>query len=464
MSRSVFLAASFSILAGACGDNAVPSTEPAPAARVTYWNDIYPVMQNNCNGCHQAGGVAPVTFADFATVKEWGHAIRQRTADRTMPPWGITDDGSCNDFQDSLYLADADIELIGKWVDGGMEEGTPGGVLPIRTVGGLAADAPGVKVVHTPAYTPAPQGPPFAINDEYVCFQVELPRGPGDHFITGSEVLPGNANISHHALFLLVDGPGSSLIPGKSNDQVIAELDALDPRVGWPCFGTAGDGVLHRGLPGGWVPGVGANHLPANTGYRIKPNDRFIVQMHYNMATPGTLGQSDSSEVRVQLADQVEREAQIILSDSFLSSIATPTPAQLEPGKDSVTHSWRLDGATMLSDATGGSVQFSDAMPAIEVYAVQPHMHARGRKMQVSLTQADGSKQCVADVFNWDFHWQRIYHYDGAPLRLAADTQLDVTCDWTTRDATEPVTPGWGTQNEMCLPGLYVSMPVQPSL
>jgi hypothetical protein len=33
-----------------------------------------------------------------------------------------------------------------------------------------------------------------------------------------------------------------------------------------------------------------------------------------------------------------------------------------------------------------------------------------------------------------------------------------VTCDFDTMGATEPVTAGWGTNNEMCLMGLYVVM------
>jgi hypothetical protein len=34
--------------------------------------------------------------------------------------------------------------------------------------------------------------------------------------------------------------------------------------------------------------------------------------------------------------------------------------------------------------------------------------------------------------------------------------RLEVTCEFDTRGATGPVTPGWGTQNEMCLAGLYL--------
>jgi hypothetical protein len=48
-----------------------------------------------------------------------------------------------------------------------------------------------------------------------------------------------------------------------------------------------------------------------------------------------------------------------------------------------------------------------------------------------------------------------MYFYE-TPMRVGADDTLHVTCTYDTRGATEPVLPGWGTQNEMCLMGMFV--------
>ena len=64
-------------------------------------------------------------------------------------------------------------------------------------------------------------------------------------------------------------------------------------------------------------------------------------------------------------------------------------------------------------------------------------------------------EQCAVDVQAWDFNWQLMYFYD-EPMTLTGDQTLTVRCEYDTRDATDPVLPGWGTQNEMCLMGLFV--------
>jgi hypothetical protein len=65
---------------------------------------------------------------------------------------------------------------------------------------------------------------------------------------------------------------------------------------------------------------------------------------------------------------------------------------------------------------------------------------------------------CAMDVQNWDFHWQRMYFY-AQPLAMSAGSRIEVTCDYDTSAETEPVLPGWGTRNEMCLATMYFTMP-----
>jgi len=174
-----------------------------------------------------------------------------------------------------------------------------------------------------------------------------------------------------------------------------------------------------------------------------------VIQIHYNMHDMSLVGQSDQTTVKLRLADQVERVGVFVLNDPFLNSLREQTPAQLPPGKTSTKYSWsqRLADFGPLS-----------GIPDLQLNGVMPHMHQLGHKYQMQVSTASGSA-CAADVQNWDFHWQRMYFYDKPPA-LDANTVFKVTCDYDTSSVSEPVSPGWGTSNEMCLATLYFTMPI----
>ena len=76
-------------------------------------------------------------------------------------------------------------------------------------------------------YTPQP--PPGG-TDEYRCFLID-PYFTAPSFIVGSEFLPENADIVHHAILFRVE-PGDVAAAKK--------FDAQTPGDGWTCFGDDG--------------------------------------------------------------------------------------------------------------------------------------------------------------------------------------------------------------------------------
>jgi hypothetical protein len=87
-------------------------------------------------------------------------------------------------------------------------------------------------------------------------------------------------------------------------------------------------------------------------------------------------------------------------------------------------------------------------------------MHERGRTFDIRV--ASGAQEsCIARVEDWDVHWQNVYWYRTPPL-LDPGSSLEVTCTFDTRDAQDPVLPGWGTQNEMCNANIMVALPITP--
>ena len=62
----------------------------------------------------------------------------------------------------------------------------------------------------------------------------------------------------------------------------------------------------------------------------------------------------------------------------------------------------------------------------------------------------------MTGVRSWDFEWQRLYFYE-EPLPLESGEAIFVTCTYDLTDAEGNVSWGWGTQEEMCLFGLFVT-------
>lgn len=430
------------LVAAGLGGGACESSKPAETTgAVTFWKDVAPIYNEKCVRCHQEGGIAPFRLDTFADARTHAAAARAEITAGTMPPYFMVHDGSCGSFHDEPTLSQAQKETIGAWVDGGLAEGTPVTLTPpARPSLANAVD------LSTPAFTPAAQGGQLAEFDEYRCFLMDPPL-TADSFLTGYDVTPGDAEVVHHVLAFVVD-PQRTGRGGKTNAAIMQALDEESPdRLGWPCFGAAGEGVAPTGVPVTWAPGQGVVEYPAGMGVPIRPTDKLVVQMHYNLADVGTVAHTDSTKIHLRFAPTVSRQLAFSLPDPFLDSLGNPTPDTLPPQKSSTKYTWSLQGR---------EVGIS-GVPWVDLVAVMPHMHGRGVSQQLRLGPA-GGLTCAANLTHWDFHWQEFYFYK-APPRITPDTQLEVTCEYDTARDLQPVLPGWGTRNEMCLTVLMVALP-----
>src|SRR5205807_67385 len=55
----------------------------------TFAKDIAPLFQDKCEACHRADGMAPMSLSTYAEVRPWARSIRNKVANREMPPWYI---------------------------------------------------------------------------------------------------------------------------------------------------------------------------------------------------------------------------------------------------------------------------------------------------------------------------------------------------------------------------------------
>lgn len=430
------------------GQNSAPDTSndtgdtiDAGSGEVSFFQDVLPVYAERCVHCHEPGGIAPFALDNYDDARKWANASLSAIQNRTMPPWLTKADGTCNHFQDSAWLSDAEIRVVRDWVDQGTLEGTPRSIEP-KPADSLDA----TLTLTTPVYTPHAAGGDYARYDDYHCFIVDAPEGL-DQFLTSYEVIPGNPALVHHVVLMTVDPNMVVTEDGKTNRDLIDAMDAESPDVeGWTCFGAAGDGVAVSGNPVVWAPGQGVLRYPDKTGLLLDSRELLVVQLHYNLSNPELSGESDQTKIALHLEPEVERPGQYTLPDGLLETLFGDQPATLPPGEADYAYTWSLPLRGALEEA---------GVEAFDVYGVFPHMHELGTSMSVTLKRDGETDTCVADVPHWDFDWQMFYRFE-EPLVVTADQTLEVTCHFDTRGREEPTLPGWGTQNEMCLAGLFI--------
>src|SRR6266436_3882656 len=76
----VLAAALMAATAAIAGEVSTPSS-------VTFHKDVLPILQNNCQGCHRPGQVAPMSFLTYKDARPWAKAIKAAVVARKMPPW-----------------------------------------------------------------------------------------------------------------------------------------------------------------------------------------------------------------------------------------------------------------------------------------------------------------------------------------------------------------------------------------
>ena len=179
---------------------------------VTFYEDVAPILDAQCVGCHRAGGIAPFLLSDYASAKAHAAAIVSATAARLMPPMPVDDSGSCNRYSNARWLTDAEIATLGAWAAHGAPQGdsrkAPGPPAPPASLG--APDA----VVDT-GVTYVPAGAPGHEQDDYHCFVAPGPVSAAA-FLVGFEVVPGDARVVHHVIAYQPADEGAAPRPARS--------------------------------------------------------------------------------------------------------------------------------------------------------------------------------------------------------------------------------------------------------
>ncbi|MBI4475949.1 MAG: cytochrome c, partial [Acidobacteria bacterium] len=77
----------------------------AEPATLTFAKDVAPILQKNCQQCHQPGAIAPMSLTTFEEVRPWARAIKQRVVAGEMPPYRYDGDVGIQKLKYDLRLS-----------------------------------------------------------------------------------------------------------------------------------------------------------------------------------------------------------------------------------------------------------------------------------------------------------------------------------------------------------------------
>jgi mono/diheme cytochrome c family protein len=337
---------------------------------VTFAKDIAPILQKNCQQCHQPGAIGPMPLTTFEEARPWARAIRQKVIAGEMPPYRYDRNVGVQQLKYDLRLSDAEIQKIARWADEGAPRGNPADLPPPLTFPDPTKWAfadqfgPPDLVVRTKPFTLPGKG-------QDVWWRPIVPTGlTKDRCIKAVSVKPslkGRAS-AHHAN---------------------SELVVLDDKTGQY---VNGDRITEYALGkvGEIVPPDGCRTLPANS----------LVKwdVHYY-----PIGQ--------ELKDDVVE----------MGFWLYPEGHQANYKQDLKLYTLLMKGGELeiAPHGTAMTQGFHSFKTPVRIDSFQPHGHFRLVAKTLEIFYPDtGKLEMVSSISNWTNNWHtsHIYEDDAAPL------------------------------------------------
>lgn len=389
---------------------------------VTYTKDVAPIFFKNCAECHRAGEAAPFSVLSYKEARPWAKSIREQVAKREMPPWHA--DPQVGAFANDRRLTQKEIDTVVAWVDGGAREGDPKDLPSTPNfVHGWTIGTPDLVLSMPEEFTLEAKGP-----DEYQYFEID-PGFKEDVYIQSAEARPGNRAVVHHIIaFVQPPRAGGKPAPKMTKEEIEKyraqmEKDSILYRDGFlmrtkadvPAYddgcaipsggggsrpdGTGNDDDIGQ-LLCGFAPGMNQSNWGTGTVKKVPAGSKLILQLHYSKATGKV--EKDRSSIGLIFA-KGSPDKQLFthgISNNYFKIL---------PGEENhkVTACWT-------------------AKEDIRILTLMPHMHLRGKAMEIRAFYPNGKSELLLNVPNYSFSWQTVY-YLKEPKAIPQGTKLLVT-------------------------------------
>ncbi len=350
----------------------VVAPEPGATALATptFYADVLPILQNNCQTCHReagtnmGGNIAPWPLVTYDDARVRAPRIASAVREGRMPPWDAAD-AHKGTFENERVLEDEERATLIAW----SEEGTPAG---------NPADAP-----------PTPDFLTAAMNSGS-----EWTLGEPDLILSFDEEYCLTDDIRD----IYVDIPLRLTQEQLPQDRWIKSVEYRN-----------GPAVHHIvGGVGGLVPGAEPRVYEDGYGRLLRAGPREInFNMHYNK-TPGP-GTAVCSNVKVGIIFKEPGEVIRHVTGGnglFIRPILIPAGAP--------------------SYSASREYTFEED---VELLRFMPHMHLRGKAALYEVTYPDGGHETLLHVPDYKFNWQHSYRFADPPF-IPAGSVLRFTLWW----------------------------------
>jgi hypothetical protein len=342
-------------------------------AKVTFYKDVLPVLQNKCQECHRPGEAGPMSFMSYQEARPWAKAIRGAVLQHTMPPWFA--DPAHGKFRNERKLTPQEVATLSAWAENGAAEGSAKDAPAKREfVDGWNIGVPDQVITLPRAFEVPAKG---TIEYQYMV----IPTGfTEDKWVNMAEVRPGNRTVSHHVIaFVRPPGvkwlselkPGEFTVPEKQENRRKREGQSED---GASMFGVE--------LLVGYAPGLQPTISPEDSAKFVPAGSDIVLQLHYTAT--GTAA-TDLTRIGLKFAKTPPKYRQLTVNATNGSFVI--------PANDPA---YEVKSSMTLQEDT-------------KLIWLMPHMHYRGKDFIYTAVYPTGEKEILLDVPKYDFNWQLGY-------------------------------------------------------
>ena len=189
-----------------------------------------------------------------------------------------------------------------------------------------------------------------------------------DVWLTASEINPGNTRVLHHVIVTAHN-------PREKRDQQ------------WIT---------------GYAPGTQGQAYPEGSAVHLPKGWKLRFQLHY---TASGKAETDVTQLGLHFSTEPVKK-------TFRTAV--------------ISHrEWEIPAGSM-EYGTQKSIRIRNDST---IYAINPHMHFRGKFMNFVARHPDGQQQPLLSVPNYNFNWQRTYVFK-EPIKLKAGTRIMIRNAW----------------------------------
>jgi hypothetical protein len=377
------------VAARGCAVKLADSTKAG--AKVSYSEQIAPMLIDNCITCHRSGGIGPWQMTSYDTIKGFAPMIREVVRTKRMPPWHA--DPHIGVWDGDRSLTTEEKQTLVHWIEAGAPRGKgPDPLAELHKTWSEWAFGKPDMIIEVPAFDVPASG--IVDYQRYV-----VPNTLGrDVWVRATDVIPGDRTVVHHVIVGVYDP--------KIPDERMRMVKASSPSLG------------------AYVPGNGPTQYPQDTGVLVRKDQAFAFQMHYT-----TSGKPAHDVTRLGLYFR-DTPPTYEFKTVALANPNIKIPPNTKEHAETIAQQFPRD---------------------MIIYRLTPHAHFRGRASQFVAIYPDGREETLLSVPKYDFNWQTTYTLK-TPKQIPAGTRIVHTTVYD-NSAQNPANPDpnrtvpWGDQS-----------------